>query len=87
LQPTVVIQSATGEVGNALSPGELIVPQKVTFTFFAHANETGQDLEEEGPPNYKFECALDDQSFSVCSSPMSYSMDIGKHNFVVKVVS
>jgi len=70
-----------------LSPGELIVPQKVTFTFFAHANDTTQDLEEEGPPTYKFECALDDQSFSACSSPMSYSMDIGKHNFVVKLVS
>jgi hypothetical protein len=86
LEPTVVIKSAVGEAGDTLSPGDLIVPQKVTFTFSAEANETSQAFEEEGPQDYQYECALDNEQFSACSSPMTYNMDLGKHNFVVKLV-
>jgi hypothetical protein len=84
--PTIAIESATDELGNNLSPGDLIAPQEVTFAFSAQANETSQAFEEEGPQDYQFECALDDESFSGCSSPMTYAMEIGKHNFVVRLV-
>jgi hypothetical protein len=87
LDPTVVIESATDEVGNSLSPDDLIAPQKVTFTFSAQASETTQALEEGGPQTYEFECALDDESFTACSSPMTYEMEKGKHNFVVRLVA
>jgi hypothetical protein len=80
-----VINSAVGQTGNALSPGDLIAPQKVTFTFSAEANETSPAFEEEGPHDYQFECAVDDASFSTCSSPMTYDMELGKHNFVVRL--
>jgi hypothetical protein len=86
LEPTVVIDSAVDQAGNSLSPGDLIAPQKVTFTFSAQANETTQAFEEEGPNDYQYVCALDDESFSSCSSPMSYTMEMGKHNFVVRLV-
>jgi hypothetical protein len=82
-----VIKSAIDELGNSLSPDDVIVPQKVTFTFTAEANETSQAFEEEGPQDYQFQCALDDESFSSCSSPMSYTMEMGKHNFVVRLAS
>ena len=87
MEPTVVIDSAVDQAGNALAPGDLISPQKVTFTFSAQANETIQNLEEEGPNDYEFECAVDDASFNSCSSPMTYTMEEGKHNFVVRLVS
>ena len=86
LEPTVVIDSAVDEVGNALSPGDVISPQKVTFTFSTQANETIQNLEEEGPNDYEFECAVDDASFNSCSSPMTYAIEEGKHDFVVRLV-
>ena len=81
----MVINSAVDQLGNDLSPGDLIVPQKVTFTFSAQANETTQIRNDS--PDYKFECAVDDASFSACSSPMTYTMDVGKHNFVVRLAS
>ena len=86
MEPTVLIESAVDEAGNNLSPGDLIVPQKVTFRFSAEANETSQAFEEEGPNDYEFECALDDESFDTCSSPMTYAMENGKHNLVVRLV-
>ena len=86
LEPDVVIDSAVDQAGNNLSPDDLIVPQEVTFRFSAQANETSQAFEEEGPNDYDFECALDDESFNTCSSPMTYPMEIGKHNFVVRLV-
>jgi len=43
-------------------------------------------LEEEGPQDYEFECALDDESYSSCSSPMLYDMEAGKHNFEVRLL-
>jgi hypothetical protein len=85
VQPTVVIKSATDELGNSLSPNDIIAPQKVTFTFTAEANETSQAFEEEGPQDYQFQCALDHESFSSCNSPMTYTMEKGKHNFVVRL--
>ncbi|TLX65792.1 MAG: hypothetical protein E6L03_10700 [Thaumarchaeota archaeon] len=88
MQPTVVIDSAIDEAGNSLSPGDLIVPQKVTFTFSAQGTETTQNVQKGSSiQEDKFECALDDESFSSCSSPMSYAMEKGKHDFVVKLVS
>jgi hypothetical protein len=87
LEPTVVIDSAEDQAGNDLSPGDLIVPQKVTFTFSLKASQTAEALEEEGPHDYGFECALDHESFSSCTSPMTYDMEAGKHNFVVRLVS
>jgi hypothetical protein len=87
LQPTVVIESAVDEAGNALSQDDLIAPQKVTFTFSAQSNETTQNPEEQGSQDYQFECALDDEPFSACSSPMTYTMEKGTHDFVVRLVS
>jgi hypothetical protein len=87
LEPTVVIDSAVDQAGNDLSPGDLISPQKVTFTFSAHASNTTESLAEKGPQGYVFECALDDESYSSCNSPMTYDMTAGKHNFEVRLVS
>ena len=87
VEPAVVIESAVDETGNSLSQGDLIIPQKVTFTFSADASEATQAFEEEGPQDYEFECALDDESFNACSSPMTYEMEKGKHDFVVRLVS
>jgi hypothetical protein len=87
VQPAVVIESALDEAGNSLSPGDLIVPQKVTFSFSAQASETVQTLEEEGQQDYQYECALDDESFSSCNSPMTYEMEAGEHDFVVRLVT
>jgi hypothetical protein len=87
VEPTVVIESAIDEEGELLSPGDLIVPQKVTFTFSAQASETTQNNEQDSAQDYEFECALDDESFSSCNSPITYDLDKGKHDFVVKVVS
>jgi hypothetical protein len=78
----VVIDSAVDAAGNTLSPDDLISPQEVTFRFSVQANETA--IEEADP---QFECALDDESFNSCSSPMMYLMGEGKHNFVVRLVS
>ncbi len=86
VQPTVLIESAVDEEGNSLSSGDLIAPQEVTFKFSAQASETSQAFEEEGPQDYQFECALDDQSFIACNSPMTYVMEKGKHDFVVRLV-
>jgi hypothetical protein len=82
-----VIDSAVDQAGKTLSPGDLIAPQKVTFTFSAHASAATQALEEEGPFDYQFECGLDGASYKACSSPMTYDMNAGKHNFEVKLVS
>ena len=87
VEPTVVIESAADEAGNSLSPDDIISPQEVTFQFSAQASETSPAFEEEGPQDYQYECALDDESFSGCSSPMTYAMEAGKHNFVVRLVS
>jgi hypothetical protein len=87
LEPTVVIDSAVDQLGNPLSPGDLISPQEVTFTFSTQTNETTQNLEEEGAQDYQYECALDEESFSSCNSPMTYEMEAGKHDFVVRLVS
>ena len=48
-------------------------------------SESTPASEKKDPQDYQFECALDDESFSPCSSPMSYNMDMGKHNFVVRI--
>jgi hypothetical protein len=80
-QPIVVIESAVDAAGNTLSPDDIIIPQEVTFTFSVQASET---VIEEADP--QFECALDDESFNACSSPMTYAMEEGKHDFVVKLV-
>jgi len=85
-QPVVVIESAVDAVGNSLSEGDLIAPQKVTFTFSADANETAENSEQ-GAQDYKYECALDSESFSPCNSPTTYEMQEGKHDFVVRLVS
>jgi hypothetical protein len=81
-----VIDSAKDQAGSALSPDDLIAPQKVTFTFSAHVSAATQSLEEEGPHDYQFECTLDDASYKACNSPMTYEMEAGKHNFVVRLV-
>ena len=86
-EPTVVIDSAVDEEGEPLSPGDLIAPQEVTFTFSAHGSETSQSFEVKSTQGHQFECALDDESFSSCSSPMTYGMEAGKHDFVVRLVS
>jgi hypothetical protein len=83
--PTVVIDSAVDQQGNNLTPNDLIAPQKVTFTFSAQVTESTQASEEEGPQDYRFECALDDESFSGCSSPTTYSLEKGEHDFVVRL--
>jgi hypothetical protein len=80
-----VIKSAIDELGNSLSPDDVIAPQKVTFTFTAQANETSPAFEEEGPQDYQYQCALDDESFGSCSSPMTYTMEKGEHNFIVRL--
>jgi hypothetical protein len=85
LQPTVLIESATDQQGKTLSPGDLIAPGEVTFTFSAQANEAAAD--PQNSEDYQFECALDDESFSSCNSPMTYTMEEGKHDFVVRLVS
>ena len=87
LQPIVIIESAVDEAGNSLTLDDLITPQKVTFTFSALENDTTKSLEGQGPQDYQFECALDDESFASCNSPMTYEMDVGKHDFVVRLVS
>ena len=76
-----MIESATDQLGNALSPNDIISPQEVTFKFSVQASETA--IEEADP---QFECALDDESFNACSTPMTYLMEEGKHNFVVRLV-
>jgi hypothetical protein len=81
LEPTVVIDSAIDAAGNTLSPDDIISPQEVTFKFSVQGNETA--IEEADP---QFECAVDDEQFNACSSPMTYLMEKGKHNFVVKLV-
>jgi hypothetical protein len=81
LEPTVVIESAIDAAGNTLSPDDIISPQEVTFKFSVQGSET---VIEEADP--QFECALDDESFNACSSPMTYLMEKGKHDFVVKLV-
>ena len=84
ITPSVVITSAEDEEGEPLSPGDIIAPGEVTFTF-SQEGETTQTFEKEGSQNYEFECALDDEPFSSCTSPMTYALEVGKHNFVVRV--
>ena len=86
VKPNVAIDSAVDEAGNSLSQGDLIIPQKVTFTFSANASEATQALEGGSAKDYQFECSVDDESFKACSSPMTYAMETGKHNFVVRLV-
>jgi hypothetical protein len=76
-----VIESALDSAGNTLSPDDIISPQEVTFKFSVQASETA--IEEADP---EFECAIDDESYDACSSPMTYLMEEGKHNFVVRLV-
>jgi hypothetical protein len=73
--------SALDAAGNTLSPDDIITPQEVTFRFSVQASET---VIEEADP--QFECALDDESYNGCSSPMTYLMEEGRHNFVVRLV-
>jgi len=84
-ETAVVIESAVDEAGNSLSQGDLIIPQKVTFTFSADASGATQAFEEEGSQDYEFECALDDDSFSSCNSPQTINMEDGKHTLVVRL--
>ena len=85
LMPAVVIASAEDEEGEPLSRGDLIVPGEVTFTFSAEPGLTLQGSQADSQ-DYEFECALDDESFNSCNSPMTYNMEAGKHDFVVKLV-
>jgi hypothetical protein len=86
-QPVVVIDSAVDEAGNSLSQDDSIGPQKVTFTFSANVNETSENSGEQVTQDYQYECALDDESFSSCNSPVTYEMQAGKHDFTVRLVS
>ena len=70
----------------SVTPGDLINPQEVTFTFSASESEAVQSGERT-PVDHQFECALDDESFSSCNSPMTYEMEAGKHDFIVRLVS
>ena len=85
ITPAVVIDSAEDEEGEPLSPGDIIAPGEVTFTFSTEAGLTPQDSQADSQ-DYEFECALDDESFNSCSSPMTYNMEEGKHDFVVRLV-
>ena len=84
IMPAVVIESAEDEEGEPLSPGDIIAPGEVTFTFSTEAGITPQDSQADSQ-DYEFECALDDVSFNSCKSPMTYAMENGKHNFVVRL--
>ena len=86
VKSTVVIESATDEQGKSLSPGDMVSPGEVTFTFSAKASETTLDTQE-NPQGDEFECALDDGSFNSCSSPETVTMEDGKHTFVVRLAS
>ena len=83
--PAVVIKSAEDEEGEPLSRGDLIAPGEVTFTFSTEAGLTTQGSQADSQ-DYEFECALDDESFNLCSSPMTYEMEAGKHDFVVRLI-
>jgi hypothetical protein len=83
--PTVEIESAEDEEGELLSPGDTIAPGEVIFTFSAKTDETSLDSQENSQ-DYQYECALDGESFSSCNSPMTYEMEAGKHDFVVRLV-
>ena len=85
IMPAVVIESAEDEEGEPLSRGDMIAPGEVTFTFSTEAGLTTQDSQADSQ-DYEFECALDDESFNLCSSPMTYEMEEGKHDFVVRLV-
>jgi hypothetical protein len=87
IEPTVLIESAVDEEGEPLSQGDLIAPQEVTFTFSAQANEKSQNSGVENRQDHQFECALDAGSFNECSSPTTYKLEQGKHDFVVRLVS
>ena len=84
LMPAVVIESAEDEEGEPLSRGDMIAPGEVTFTFSTEAGLTPQDSQADSQ-DYEFECALDDESFNLCSSPMTCEMEEGKHDFVVRL--
>jgi hypothetical protein len=85
IMPAVVIESAEDQEGEPLSPGDIIAPGEVTFTFSTEAGLTPQDSQTD-LPDYEFECALDEESFSSCNSPMTYNMEEGKHDFVVRLI-
>jgi hypothetical protein len=83
IMPAVVIESAEDQEGEPLSPGDIIAPGEVTFTFSAtKIDSTDTPV---NPQTYNFECALDDETYSACSSPMTIQMDDGKHTFVVRL--
>jgi hypothetical protein len=88
VKPTVVIESATDEKGKSLSPGDLIAPGEVTFTFSSKPSEKETPLDsQENSQDYKFECSLDDESFNSCTSPEKVVIEDGKHTFVVRLTS
>ena len=71
IMPAVVIESAEDEEGEPLSPGDIIAPGEVTFTFSTASRLTTQRFAQEDSQYYEFECGVDDESFSSCNSPMT----------------
>jgi hypothetical protein len=63
----------------------MIAPGEVTFTFSTETSLSTQGSQTD-PQDYAFECALDDESFDSCNSPVTYKMEEGKHDFVVRLV-
>ena len=81
--PAVEIESAEDEEGEPLSQGDMVAPGEVTFTFSAkstHATDAQEDSQ-----SYSFECGIEGESFSSCSSPTTIQMENGKHTFVVRL--
>jgi hypothetical protein len=85
IMPAVVIESAEDEEGEPLSQGDMIPPGEVTFTFSTRSEPT-TDTQGDSQ-SYNFECAIDGDSFSSCSSPTTIQMEDGKHTFVVRLAS
>ena len=83
--PAVVIESAQDEEGEPLSQGDMIAPGEVTFTFSTETSLSTRSSQADSQ-DYAFECALDDESFNSCNSPVTYNMEEGKHDFVVRLV-
>ncbi len=81
--PAVVIDSAEDEEGEPLSQGDIIAPGEITFTFSAKSTHTTDTQEDSS--SFSFECGIDGESFSSCSSPATIKMEDGKHTFVVKL--
>ena len=83
IMPAVEIESAEDEEGEPLSQGDMIAPGEVTFTF--SAKSTHETDAQENSQSYSFECGVDGESFSSCSSPTTIQMEDGKHTFVVRL--